>query len=397
MPTLRVAMIAPPWLALPIKGYGGIELVLEGLITGLTDLGVEVEVFGNGARTMPGIKTHSLYNTEQYRLMHLPLSDVIPVISAHMEFALEKIRKDGNFDIIHDHNNIIGPQLLAHVTEQDRTLPPAIYTHHGPFFTTDQAVRNGEPDNRPFWEQLSHDMGRLYVVGISNALMMAAPKTLQPRILPSVHNAIRLSDFPFVEHKKKYFITLARFNKEKAQHIAAKLCAKHGFSLRMAGTVAGIESNKKLLFELANPNSEYRSSPDFRYYSDKVFPYVVDYQNITYSGNLGGNQKTKFISEARALLFPIDWEEPFGMAVIEALACGTPVVAMNRGAMPEIIQHGVNGFLANNEAEFEEYMLRVDEIDPADCRRSIEDSFSIEIMAKNYLDRYNQVIALNRP
>jgi glycosyltransferase involved in cell wall biosynthesis len=107
---------------------------------------------------------------------------------------------------------------------------------------------------------------------------------------------------------------------------------------------------------------------------------------------MSGKQKAKFIAEAKALLFPIEWDEPFGMAVIEALASGTPVVAMNRGAMPEIIDHGVTGFLANNEAEFFEYANRVDEIDPAACRKAVEEKFSADKMAKAYLERYKQVI-----
>lgn len=104
----------------------------------------------------------------------------------------------------------------------------------------------------------------------------------------------------------------------------------------------------------------------------------------------------KFISEAKALLFPVTWEEPFGMAVIEALACGTPVIAMNRGAMPEIIEHGVNGFLANDEKEFAEYMERVDEIDPKECRRTVEERFSAVAMAEAYVERYKEAIALSQ-
>jgi glycosyltransferase involved in cell wall biosynthesis len=138
--------------------------------------------------------------------------------------------------------------------------------------------------------------------------------------------------------------------------------------------------------------SHYRSIEDFSYYSDKILPYVLRYPKITYSGNLKGAKKQKFISEAKALLFPIDWEEPFGMAVIEALACGTPVIAMNHGAMPEIIEHGVNGFLANNEKEFEEYMRRIDEIDPAKCRQSVAKKFSSDTMAKAYMERYKEAI-----
>jgi glycosyltransferase involved in cell wall biosynthesis len=146
--------------------------------------------------------------------------------------------------------------------------------------------------------------------------------------------------------------------------------------------------------ELSNPLSSYRSHPHFKYYSDKILPYTIKYPRITYSGNLSGSAKIKFIAEAKALLFPIQWEEPFGMSVIEALACGTPVVAMNRGAMPEIIEHGVTGFLANNEEEFTEYMKRVDEIDPAACRRSVEEKFSASAMAEAYLERYKDIIKL---
>jgi len=120
---------------------------------------------------------------------------------------------------------------------------------------------------------------------------------------------------------------------------------------------------------------------------------VVRNPRIVYSGNLAGPSKMRFISQAKALLFPIQWEEPFGMAVIEALACGTPVVAMRRGAMPEIIEHGINGFLADTEEEFAEYMQRVDEIDPADCRMSVKRQFSAEVMTANYIDRYHEAIA----
>lgn len=392
MKRLRVAIIAPPWLALPIKGYGGIELVLDGLIEELVKLDVEVEVFGNGAHTTKGIKTHSLYKEEQFEHIHQPAYETLPILGAHLQYALNKIKEDGNFDIIHDHNGYIGPQLLAWATA-DPELPPVVHTHHGPPFTTEDMIKHHLPSNYPYWEQMARHMGRAYIIGISDALMKPAPKALKSHILPTVYNAIDLSHFPYVEAKKNYFITLARFTHDKGQHIAVKLAAKTRARLRMAGTVAGITSNRKLLLELANPMSNYRNMEEFRYYSDKILSYVLRYPKITYSGNLEGKKKSKFISEAKALLFPIDWEEPFGMAVIEALACGTPVIAMNRGAMPEIIQHGVNGFLANDEREFEEYMRRIDEIDPAACRQSVADKFSADAMARAYLDRYKKAIS----
>ncbi|MNH49967.1 Spore coat protein SA [compost metagenome] len=395
MSKLRVAIIAPPWLALPIKGYGGIELVLDGLIAGLRKRDVEIEIFGNGAHTTRGVKTHSLYKTEQFHHIHKPMYESFPIVSAHIQFALDAIKKDGKFDIIHDHTGFLGMQLLAWATA-DPGLPPVVHTHHGPPFSTEHMLEQDIPDNRPFWEQLAGHSGRSYIVGISDALMRPAPEGLKQSILPTVYNAIDIDHFHFSPLKKNYFITLARFTHDKGQHVAVKLAAKTKSRLRMAGTVAGIESNRKLLLELANPMSPYRSVEEFRYYSDKILPYVLRYPKITYSGNLKGSKKQKFISEAKALLFPIDWEEPFGMAVIEALACGTPVVAMNHGAMPEIIEHGVNGFLANSEQEFEEYMKRVDEIDPEQCRQSVAKKFSSDAMASAYIDRYREAIERSR-
>jgi glycosyltransferase involved in cell wall biosynthesis len=241
------------------------------------------------------------------------------------------------------------------------------------------------------WQQLA-GAKRLYYIGISEALTKAAPRQLKPQILPAVHNAINVRQFPFQPKKKNHFITLARFTRDKGQHTAARLCHKLGYRLEMMGVVAGITSPRKLLLALANPLSEYRQYNDFKYYHDFVWPITLKDPKIRYVGNLGGEKKLKFLSEAKALLFPIDWEEPFGVAPIEALACGTPVVAMNRGALSEYIEHGVNGFLANNIAEFEEYMQRVDEIDPAACRKSVEKKFSIEKMGQSYLDRYQQVL-----
>lgn len=388
---LRVAMIAPPWLALPIKGYGGIELVMESLIRGLQNLGVEVEIFGNCERLLRGVKTHAIYKEEQYDNIHRPIYESAPILGAHVQFALNKIIEDGTFDVIHDHTEYIGPQTLAWASMRP-DVPPIVHTRHGPPFSTTQMNEQGIPDNLPFWRELGKNIGKLYLVGISDALMAPAPEELKPHILPTVYNAVNVDRFHFVKEKKNYFYTLARFNRDKGQHIAAKLCAKKGYRLRMAGTVAGIQSSRKLLFELANPLSPYRNMADFRYYSDKVLPYVLRYPKITYSGNLTGSKKMKLMSEAKALLFPIDWEEPFGMVVIEAMACGTPVVAMRRGAMPEIIEHGVTGFLADTEEEFAEYMERVDEIDPEACREAVRKKFSTEEMARSYLNRYKTVI-----
>jgi glycosyltransferase involved in cell wall biosynthesis len=391
---LRVAMIAPPWLALPIKGYGGIELVIQSLISELQKQGIEVELFANGARHMKGVTTHSSYNEELFHRIDEPYYDApLQAMQTHLHHALSIIEQDGNFDIIHDHNPYIGPSFFSLATRIPG-LPPVLHTFHGPPFTlaeTDSDINAPQLDNK---RQLTYmNMQNFYMVCISKAMARQAPASIKNHLLPAVHNAIDLESFPFVDKKDNYYITLARFTKDKGQHVAVKFAAKYKKRLRMAGTVAGMGSNRKLLLELSNPLSSYRKNEEFRYYSDRILQYVLRYPRITYTGNITGRKKTRFISHAKALLFPIDWEEPFGMAVIESLACGTPVVAMNRGAMPEIIIHGVNGFLANSEAEFFDYAARVDEINPIDCRKSVEKLFSANRMAKEYIKRYDQILA----
>lgn len=390
MSKLRVAIVAPPWLAMPIKGYGGIELVVQGLVKSLKKQGVDVELFANGEKEISGFKTHSLYKTEQYQHIYKPYFESFPIVQAHLMFAYNKIKEDGKFDIVHSHVPHVGPTFWAMATG-DPDMPPVLSTFHGPPFKTSTKYNIGAVYNTADLEQLNN-LGKLYTTCISEAMIDTAPSVIAPRMLPAVHNGIDPEDFTFVADKKNYFITMARFAPYKGQHIAVKAAVKLKKRLRMAGVVSDISSNQKLMFELANPMSPYRGDGQFRYYSDKILPYVLKYPHITYSGNLSGRRKMKFLSEARALLFPIEWDEPFGMSVIEALACGTPVVAMNRGAMPEIIDHGVTGFLANSEEEFIEYMERIDEIDPHACRKAVMERFSTDAMAKAYVERYKEAI-----
>lgn len=397
MKQLRVAMIAPPWLKIPTDGYGGVEVVIDELVRALSHRGVHVEIFGVGKRHLNGNKVHAVTQKEEFQNILKPMYDYsLPIPCAHVLKALKMIEDDGHFDIIHDHNYFIGPTVLSQSAGRGK-IPPAVHTIHGPPLTTEKAVKDGVPDNRLFWKAVAgnHDCN---FVSISDAMQKSMPKEIAANMLPTVHNAVDIKQLPFVDRagKKKYFITMARFSEEKGQHTAVKLCAKAGYRLRMAGTVATIDSPRRLMIEIANPLSKYRSDLDFRYYSDKILPFVLRNPRITYVGAVGGRKKLKFISQARALLFPIEWDEPFGMAVIEALACGTPVIAMNRGAMPEIIQHGVNGFLADNEKEFADYMGRVDEIDPQACRDSVEAQFSAERMADSYVERYYEAIARHK-
>ena len=394
MAKLRVAMIAPPWLSIPPNGYGGIEEVIYNLTNGLRKLGVDVELFTIKPSTIPGVKKHYYYQDEQYAHIHKPLYETTPVAVTQVMFALKAVAEDGKYDLIHDHNGFLGP-LALYWANRYGGLPPALHTHHGPPFSDKQRLEVGIPDNLPMWGQFGGGRG-LYLVGISASLMKPAPEELKQIILPPVHHGLDVTKFPYLQKKADHFITLGRFSRDKGQHTAVQLCDELGYKLEMAGIVAGISNLKQLVLELANPLSNYRGNGDFQYYSDHILPTTIKNPKIRYIGNISGQRKLSFFAQAKAFLFPIDWEEPFGMVLIEALACGTPVVAMNRGSVPEIIEHGKNGFIANTVKEFQYYMQKVDEIDPAACRRTVEEKFSVDKMARNYLDRYNQILSLEK-
>ncbi len=381
-------MLASPWLPVPPVGYGGVENVIDPLIPEFEANGASVELFTVGDSTVPATKMHSLYDTGQHEFIHRPYYDALPIIAAHLLYALNAIEKDGGFDLIHDHNFYIGPLLYAFCR---KSLPPIIHTLHGPPFTTPDRLQMGIPDNMPMWRQygaITND--RLHFVPISKTLADAAPKELKRLMLPVVHNSVNVCDFPFVAKKKDYFLTLARFHPDKGQAIAVKACLDLGVPLKMAGGVGDLRRPKQILLELANPLSKYRTLADFRYFSDQIFPYLDE--TIESVGDVSGERKLGLVSNAKALLAPIQWEEPFGMAVIEALACGTPVIAMDRGAMSEIIEHGVNGYLVHNITELKKYMKRIDQIDPEVCRESVIRKFSARVLAKQYLQRYRYVI-----
>src|SRR5579862_2510382 len=128
MKKIRVAMLAPPWLPVPPSGYGGIENVVGALVPELVRLGAEVELFTTGDSKMPGVKQHSLYKTGQYEHIHKPQYDSLPIVIAHLLYSIDIIKKDGGFDIIHDHNGFLGPMALWHA---NGNLPPIVHTLHG--------------------------------------------------------------------------------------------------------------------------------------------------------------------------------------------------------------------------------------------------------------------------
>jgi glycosyltransferase involved in cell wall biosynthesis len=174
--------------------------------------------------------------------------------------------------------------------------------------------------------------------------------------------------------------------------VAARICKELGMPLVMAGPVAGVPTPRELFCALEDPASPLHGYGDVRHYLDAVRPFE-DGERIRWVGTVGGAAKSELIGRSRAVLMPISWEEPGATAAIEALACGTPVIATRRGALPEIIEHGRNGFLADDDSQFARLLPRAGEIDPAACRRSVTERFSAQVMAEGYLRLYREVLA----
>lgn len=382
---LKIAIIAPPWLSLYPGCFYGIENVVHNLATSLTELGHHVELFTVGGSTSNVTKLHWYHEEDQYRHIHRPQHEVLSVTISHMLYSLNIIRKAGDFDIIHDHNSFIGPAVLAYAND----LPPVLHTLHEPF-TDFRKLQSGVPDNRLMFDQFK-SIKNLYFNAVSEKQKSLAPDGLQPHIKKVIYNGISPEEYIYSEEKEDYFTIVASVSPDKGQGTAARVCNELGLKLKMAGTIGGqISTPDQLKRELASGNS-HNQDKYLKYFKDEVAPYLVK-DRIEYIGKIKGKKQKEHFAKAKAFLFPIDWEEPFGMAVIEALASGTPVVAYNRGAMPEIIQHGVNGFIANTYAEFKKYVARVDEINPADCRRSVEEKFSTTAMTEGYVKLYNDII-----
>jgi len=384
---LKIAVIAPPWLSLYPGCYYGIENVVHHLSANLTRLGHHVELFSVGGTKTKVNKLHWYHEEDQYKHIHRPYYEVTSISISHILYALNIIRESGDFDIVHDHNSFIGPAVLAYAAD----LPPILHTLHEPF-TDKRKLQNGIPDNRHMFEQFK-SVRNLYFNAISEKQKSMAPAGLSSRIKGVIYNGVDVDEYTYSAEKEDYFTIVASMSPDKGQGTAAKAAKELGIKLKMAGTIGGgITSPEEMRRALKHPNSAQSSDRYFNYFKDEVAPYLTSGQ-IEFIGKISGKQQKEHFAKAKGFLFPIDWEEPFGMAVIDALASGTPVIAYNRGAMPEIIQHGVNGFLAHSYTEFKHYIKRIGDIDPAACRRSVEEKFSTEIMSRNYVDLYSRIIA----
>lgn len=343
---LRVVQVAPPWYPIPPGGYGGIERVIHLLAGGLRRLGHEVVVLGRSGVGAEGVVDLA----EEDWSKDLGGVDQAPRLQTYLHRVHAWLR-DREVDVVHDHNSVQGVGLAV----EAGFCPLLVATAHGPL----------TPAEMDFYREIGD---QAHLVAISEAQRKQAPEV---RWLGVAHNAVDVEELDLPDHKEDYLVQLARISPDKGQHVAIEIAKRVGHELVLAGKVA-------------------EDSKSRRYFRREIEPHLGS--GVTWIEDVAGAEKARLLAQARAMVFPIQWEEPFGIAVVEAMASGTPVLATPRGAMPELIEAGVTGWLGETVDDLVERFAEVEQIDPMACARSARDRFSPERMAASYERAYLSVL-----
>ncbi len=340
---MRIGMIAPPWTPIPPLLYGGIELVVDQLARGLQDAGHEVLLFATGDSTCPVPLEWVLPAAEGTRI-----GMAVPEIR-HVIHAYEAVR---DCDVVHDHT-LMGP---FHAVRYPGL--PVATTIHGPF-------------NEELTDIYRVNADRVPIVAISHAQHRAAPEIPVARV---IHHGVDASLFPMGEgtgdNDGPYVLFLGRMAAEKGAHRAIEVARKAGIRILLA--------------------AKMRESWEMHYFSEQVEPQLG--ADARYLGEVSHERKLELLAGASALLFPIRWNEPFGMVMIEAMACGTPVLAFREGAAPEVVDDGRTGFLCDDEASMVGAIGRLGELKRSDCRLAVEGYFSTDRMVAEHIELFKAML-----
>jgi glycosyltransferase involved in cell wall biosynthesis len=340
---VRIAILSPVWFPVPPEGYGGIEWVVSLLADGLVEAGHEVTLFASG---------DSYSKATLAAVFDQAPSDEIGKTSPELRHVLACYERADEFDIVNDHS---GP-LAAAVGGAIAT--PVVHTVHGPL-----TGRDGE-----LYASLARVSPRVGLISVS--MNQRKPQPDLPWVA-TCHNAIDLSAYPVHSERGEYLLFLGRMNADKGCHRACEVAREAGVPLRIAGKM--------------------REPAEREYFEEYVAPYLGD--GIEYLGETSHGKKVALLQNARATIFPIEWEEPFGLVMIESMACGTPVIATRWGAVPEVIEHGRSGILVDDYREMPAALAEADRLEPLECRRSVEDRFSAERMVREYETAFESVLA----
>jgi glycosyltransferase involved in cell wall biosynthesis len=341
---LRIAMLAPPWISVPAPGYGGVESVVSALTEALVTNGHEVTLFcAPGSRSAARVATllDVAHPDEIERALYE--SDHV----ARTFAAIDEAPAAARFDVLHDH---CGFTALAMA---DRLRTPVVHTLHGPF----------TPSTAAFYAHHGH---KAALVGISRAQLACAPAGLTASgVIP---NPIDLREWPMRERKDDYLLWIGRMTASKGPHRAIAAAHAAGARLILAGVI--------------QPGQQ-------EFFDREVAPHV-DGDRVRFVGEVGGAAKHALFAGARALLMPIRWEEPFGMVMVEALACGTPVIAFREGAASELVTEGTTGFLVDDEDAMAAAVARLPQIAPAACRAWVAERCDVGVVARAYEQAYRE-------
>ncbi|HEY3446921.1 MAG TPA: glycosyltransferase family 4 protein [Myxococcales bacterium] len=341
-PALRVAMVSTPFVAVPPPRYGGTELVVAELVDGLLERGVQVTLFATGDST-GGYRSRCAVRS-RFEHAAWPPSDALEL--EHCAYALQAlIAKAGSFDLVHAHCASLLPfaSMLG---------MPMVYTLHHHFRA---------------------DLARLYQAHPEVTYVSISRRQLQlsgpfPRSA-IIHHGIDPARYRLGTPRKDTVAFLGRLSQVKGPHIAVDVARRAGLKLRVGG----------------------RAHEQDRDYFRTEVSWRLRQDHVEYLGELSHEPKVALLSTARALLFPIDWEEPFGLVAIEAMLCGCPVVAFGRGAIPEIVEEGVTGFVARDPEHMAQLLhgpAAPERFDRQRCRERAEQRFSTERMTDDYLAAY---------
>jgi glycosyltransferase involved in cell wall biosynthesis len=339
---MRVAVLSPVWFPVPPAGYGGIEWVVSLLADGLVDGGHDVTLFASGDSHTKA-RLEAVYETAP--------SEWIGHTFWELRHAVSCLSRAGDFDVISDHTGMLGLALGS------MGPTPLAHTVHGPL--------SGEPG--ALYEQIVSMLPHAALIAVSDE--QRSPKPDLPWVATCA-NALDLSVYPFVHERGDYLLFLGRMTADKGAHRAVAVALECGLPLKLAG--------------------KCREPLEQQYFDELVRPYLSD--TIEYVGEVTHGEKVALLQHARATLFPIEWDEPFGLVMIESMACGTPVIATRYGAVPEVIDDGVTGVVVDSWREMGAALERADAIDPQVQRRAVEERFSPARMVADYVAAYEATI-----
>jgi glycosyltransferase involved in cell wall biosynthesis len=340
---MKIAQIAPPWFAVPPAGYGGIELVVALLADGLTERGHDVTLFASGGSETKATLVSPLIDPPDPALLGNPWFDAYHALSSYLAIGDE-------FDVVHDHSGITGSAMGALL----RGNPPVVHTLHGPWTAL----------TRRYYALLYE---YVHLVAISESQRADNPDV---GYAGTVHNGIDLHEYPFRADKDDFLIYIGRANPDKGPSIAIEVARRAGLPLAMV-----IKKNEP--FERT-------------YWDEIVAPLLNDEVEVFEA--ISSGQKSDLLSRARAMVFPIQWPEPFGLVMVEAMACGTPVVACPAGAAVELVENGVTGYLRDSIDDLVEAVADIGKCSPIECRRRVEASFSATAMVEGYEQLFESIL-----